>query len=302
MLRSRNVVMMAASAGAVVVLAGCGSSSSSTGSQPPGGASSSLAAVQSAYSSTIGKKSAKFALTERVNTGGHALTITGTGLDAFAAKQLDLTTTIAGQQIEVREINQVLYERLPGQLSSGLPGHTPWLSINLNSLLKHATGASLSQLESGQQDDPASILSYLKQASANGLRKVGTASIRGVSTTQYTANIDLDKVAAARGGAFAKVIKTEEKVLGSSTYPISLWVDGQGLVRQLSYHLTVSPGAIAGSTGTPGHASVSATIQLYDFGTPVSITAPPASQTTDLTKVLQGVAKQPLGSSGPAST
>ena len=307
----RNVVMAAASVGALLTLAGCGSGgSSTTGSSAPGGASPSpsstssagspLAAVQAAYASTVGKKSARLSLVEHVNAGGHALTITGKGLDDFAGKKLALVTTIAGRQIQIREVDHVLYEHLPAGASAGLPGAKPWLSIDLDALLKHSTGASLSEIEAGQQDDPASILGYLRQASASGLHRVGTASIRGVSTTEYTATIDLDKVAAADGGALAKVIRTEERTLGSSSYPISVWVDGQGLVRQVSYHLTVSPtaGLTAGGSGAPAHAAVSATMQLYDFGTPVTVTAPPASQTTNLTKVLQGLAAVPQGSGG----
>jgi hypothetical protein len=44
------------------------------------------------------------------------------------------------------------------------------------------------------------------------------------------------------------------------------------------------------------HVDVAATIQFFDFGTPVTVSAPPASQTNDITKVVQGLAKSPLGS------
>jgi hypothetical protein len=310
MSNTRNALMALASAGALVSLAGCGSGSSTSAgpaASPAPSASSSassaaiaaatpLQAVRSAYSSTIGKKSAKLALIEHVSAAGHQLTATGTGVEDFANHRFDLTTTVAGQQIEIRRVGQLLYERLPGAADSGLPGNTPWKSINLSSLLKHTTGTSLSQLEAGQQDDPATILSYLKQASSNGLHRSGTASIRGVPTTQYTATIDLDKVAAAQGAKAGAVIKAEVKTLGTSKYPISVWVDHQGLVRQLSFHLTASPSlSIAGSSATSLHISVAATMQFYDFGTTTKVTAPPASQTTDITTVVEGKAASPLG-------
>jgi hypothetical protein len=298
MLSTRNVAVVAASAGVLVALAGCGSTSSGSSAGTSGASpSSSLQAVQSAYASTVGQKSAKLSLVEHLNLGGHALTLTGAGLESFAGKKFALTTTVAGQPIEIRELGQVLYEKLPAAASSHLPGGKPWVSVDLNTLVKHMTGASLSELEAGQQEDPASTLSYLKQASASGLHKVGTATVRGVPTTEYTATIDLDKVAAAQPGAVAKAIKAEEKSLGSSSYPISVWVDSKHLVRQLGYHVTVSPASspTAGSSA-PVHATVSATLQFYDFGTPVTVTAPPAAQTTDITKLLQGLAKSPLGS------
>jgi hypothetical protein len=314
---TRNALMAFTFTGALVALAGCGSGSS--GSSPNAGPAASTApsasssaspsatapaaatplqAVQSAYASTIGKKSAQLALVEHVSVAGHHITATGKGVEDFANRSFDLTTTIGGQQIEVRKVGQLLYERLPSAADSGLPGNTPWKSINLSSLLKHATGTSLSQLEAGQQDDPANTLSYLKQASANGLHRTGTASVRGVPTTKYTATIDLNKVAAAQGSKAGAVLKAEVKTLGTSKYPISVWVDHQGLVRQLSFHLTASPTlSVAGTSAHSLHISVAATMQFYDFGTTTKVTAPPASQTTDITKQVEGKAASPLGAS-----
>ncbi len=245
MLSTRTVAVAAASAGAIVALAGCGSSSGPSAGSSGASPTSSLQDVQSAYTSTVGQKSAKLSLVEHLNVGGHALTINGAGAESFADKKFTLTTTVAGQQIEIRELGQVLYEKLPAAASSHLPGGKPWISVNLNTLVQHLTGASLSELEAGQQEDPANTLSYLKQASASGLHRVGTATVRGVPTTEYTATIDLNKVAAAQPGAVAKAIKAEEKSLGTSSYPISVWVDANHLVRQLGYHTTVSPGVVS---------------------------------------------------------
>jgi hypothetical protein len=308
--RGRSVVVLAASAGALVALAGCASSSSAGGtpSTNRGSSSSPLQTVQSAYASTIGQKSARLSLSENLNVAGHHITATGTGVEDFAGHTLDSTLTVAGQQIEVRKLGQTLYTRLPSAAASGLPGSKPWVSINLSALLQHATGSSLSQLEAGQQDDPASILAYLKQASANGLHRAGTASIRGVQTTKYTATIDLNKVAAAEGGKLGSVTRSQIKTLGTSTYPMSVWVDAKGLVRQLSAQLSASPTtpSMPGSGSSSSvHVNVGATIQFYDFGTPVSVSAPPASQTNDITKVVQGLTKSPLASTtsgGPSST
>jgi hypothetical protein len=300
---TRSLAIVGASVGAIVALAGCGGSSSGSSAGSSGAsASSSLHDVQSAYASTVGQKSARLSLVEHLSTGGHAITINGTGLESFADKKFTLTTRVAGQQIEIREVGQVLYEKLPSAATSHLPGGKPWLSVDLNTLVKHLTGASLSELEAGQQEDPANTLSYLKQASASGLHKVGPATVRGVATTEYTATIDLNKVAAAQPGAVAKAIKAEEKSLGTSSYPISVWVDAKHLVRQLGYHTTVSPASspTAGSSGSSA-ATVSATLQFYDFGTPVTVTAPPASQTSDITKLLQGLAKGELGSTSTGS-
>ncbi len=68
-----------------------------------------------------------------------------------------------------------------------------------------------------------------------------------------------------------------EAMLGKHLMPMDVWIGGDGLVRRVAYRTSVP---IAGATGT---LTTSVRLELFGFGVPVHVTAPPASRTTDLT-------------------
>jgi hypothetical protein len=80
-----------------------------------------------------------------------------------------------------------------------------------------------------------------------------------------------------------------------------VWLDAQGRVRQVAYQLILPPATSSptdpGSTTGATSSSFSATIDFYDFGIPVDVTAPPADQVDNVTS--QAVA---AGSAAPATT
>jgi hypothetical protein len=89
---------------------------------------------------------------------------------------------------------------------------------------------------------------------------VGKDTIGGVETTHYRKALDV----------------TEQ---GADYKSIDAWVDGQGLVRklQLEYDAHIDP-----TSKTPAHTVL--TMTLSDFGAPVTVTSPPASDTLDSSK------------------
>jgi hypothetical protein len=271
-----------AAIGVAVALAagGCGGSggSSATAKPPVGTVATLLAANQS----TTAQKSAKLSLVENISVAGHQISVHATGVTDFATHALDFTMGIAGQQLEMRELGGELYAKLPASLAGHVPGNKPWLAINLNSLTKSATGSTLSQLQSTSQSDPSNLLAYLNGISATGAHRVGTATTRGVPTTEYAVNVDLAKALAKAPAAARKGLRAGIKSLGTSTIPMKVWVDHSQLVRQLSFAIK-APAA----TATQGSSTaVTMTMQLFDFGTPVHVTAPPKSQQYNVTNTL----------------
>jgi hypothetical protein len=67
--------------------------------------------------------------------------------------------------------------------------------------------------------------------------------------------------------------------------PVQVWLDTQGRARQISYQLAESTTASSASgTNTPAAPGVvTSTLDYYNFGVPVHVTAPPAAQVDDLT-------------------
>jgi hypothetical protein len=127
-------------------------------------------------------------------------------------------------------------------------------------------------------EDPTQFLNALKTVSSS-VTTVGNDTIRGVQTTHYRAQIDLAK-AAAESGADRTALDQYQKLLGSATLPVDVYLDANGLPRRFEVSLTPA----AGSTGAANVGAFSVTVDLYDYGQAdsSSIAAPPASEVGSL--------------------
>jgi hypothetical protein len=183
-----------------------------------------------------------------------------------------------------RFISPDLYIQLPAADNAQLPSGKTWISLNLNTVTEAKLGASLAELSSTSQES-TQLLSYLQSVSSTGIATVGPATIKGVATTEYKATVDLTKVADQKSPAAQAAIKSLEAQLNATMMPVQIWLDGQGRVRQVSNQIQVSTKAqsTGGTTVPAASGSVSTTVDYYDFGTPVSVQAPPTSQVDDIT-------------------
>ena len=271
---------------AAVVLAACGPS----GSTP--GASQNLISpvdVLSAYTKTLGGKSAKVSLNESVaattGTATKQVSISGIGSVDFANQNGSLTfSSPTTGTFNVRLISPLLYLQLPASESTQLPPGKSWVEINLNTISEAKLGQSFSQLTSSSQES-TQTLSYLQGVSSTGINTVGPATIRGVATTEYKATVDLTKVADKKSPAEQAALKSLEAQLHTSTMPVQVWLDAQGRVRQITDQVQASttPSSTPGSTTPATTANVSTTVDYYDFGTPVDVSSPPPAQVDDVT-------------------
>jgi hypothetical protein len=173
-----------------------------------------------------------------------------------------------------------------------LPAGKRWLKIDLAAIGKQSgldLGALMSQ---GASQDPTQVLAYLKAASG-AVKRVGSETVRGVATTHYKATIDFRKVPdsapADQRAAVRRSIDQLIKLSGASTAPMEVWIGADGLARRVV------------STTTTGTAAqrieLRQRIELYDFGTKVDVTIPPASAVLDASK-LGGLAPGPGSGTG----
>lgn len=297
MVRIPAMGAMAALAATAAAACGSGSGSHSGGTGGPGspaaaGTAQPAKAVQAAYVTSSNQKTAAFRLDETIQAAGstgnsRTETITGSGQTDFASRSFKVVFGLpTGGSATVMEIGQTEYVQVPAAERNQIPGRKPWVSIDLNKVSQAKVGASLSQLSSVSTNDPTQVLSELAAVSGQ-VTRTGTATIDGVPTTAYQAQVDLNKVAAnvqaKAGPKAAQAIRQEAKALGTSTLPVQIWIDANHLVRQLRYHV-----AVPASAGAPG-ATATAAITFANYGAPVSLNPPPASQTADITsQVIQG--------------
>jgi hypothetical protein len=253
------------------------------------GSAAAAHAVQAAYTATTKAKTATFRLGAQFranSTSGssQSAAITGVGQADFATKAFTLSVNAPnGGTIKLLLTHGTEYLQVPKADRSRIPGHKAWVSVNLNKVSQAKLGASFSQAASASDDNPSQALSQL-QAVSSGVSKAGSANVAGVPTTEYRAQVSLDKVAARaqakEGPKAAQAIRQEIKAIGTSTVPVEVWVDAHHLVRQIRYQTPI-PAAATGSSSGTGKAAL--TMTFTSFGTPVHLTPPPAGQTADIT-------------------
>jgi hypothetical protein len=175
----------------------------------------------------------------------------------------------------------VVYMNLP-VLAKVMPGGKPWIKVDLDAVGKQA-GIDLSQFTQ-LGTDPSRMVDWLRSVSGE-VTTVGTEKLDGIDTTHYRATVDLSKypdlVPADQREAVQKAVDQLTKAAHINSFPVHVWVDEGGLVRQVRAVLTE---AIQGQT-----VNVVTTERFYDFGTPVDIQLPAESEVTDISTLAGSV-------------
>jgi hypothetical protein len=265
--------------------AGCGSSGAAKG----GSGTTPEHVIETAYQTTENAKTADVAFNESIqatSTSGsnESENVTGSGQMDLANQNFDISVNSpSGGAVKVLETGGTLYIQVPPADASSVPGDKPWESIDLNQVDQAKLGKSFSQLNSLNSENPTQALANLATVS-DGVTKVGPDTVGGVATTEYKAQIDLSKVAsqaqAKDGAKAADSVTQEQQALGTSTIPVTVWVDAKGLVRQISEQTPI-PAASSGAADGAGKATV--TMTFSNYGAAVQLTPPASSQVADVT-------------------
>jgi hypothetical protein len=205
------------------------------------------------------------ASTFTLNLGALASLLGGASGGASVPKSIDIVT-----------LKSVVYVHIPS-VASQLAKGKEWLKFDSTSLPKSVTKTvNPSQLS---KINPQQALAKLTASLA--VHKVGSATVHGSSTTQYRVLVDIAKVI----GILPKADQAAElkalKGANLKTLPIDVYIDGSGYVRRV----VIALANLKVQAGT-APASIKVSIDLYDFGHSVNVTAPPASKTVDGAKLL----------------
>ncbi len=281
-----------------VLLAGCGGGVGSPGASEP---LTPERLMQSA-SASAGAKTARFSFDMEMTLPGvdDPFSFTGEGaFDADAGRgsmSIDMSSfaKLLGQafagfggssaalgdadkwKIEAVLDGLTVYMRFP-LIAEKLPDGKTWVRLDVGEAAK-AQGLDLDQLKQFTESDPRRSLDYLR-AVAGKIAPVGSDEVRGEDATHYKATIDLLKykqlVPASQREKLGSTFDQAVQQMGLRYVPVDLWVDGQGLVRKMTMTLTMQDPASAQS------AEMSMTFELYDYGEPVEIDIPDASDVAD---------------------
>ena len=184
------------------------------------------------------------------------------------------------------------YMQLPEKMMNQLPGNASWIKVNAAAIAK-STGVGMPGLGSSWQMDPTQTFDYMKGVSGN-VQDLGTGTVRGVSVHHYRAVVDLQKAMAKMPAASRCGLEAATKQFGQVRYPVDAWIDAQGRLRRMTIAMHLPARA-----GIPLGMGMRITMDMYDFGAPVSIHVPPPSEVYDVT---QQVASSVSGACGNTTT
>jgi hypothetical protein len=175
--------------------------------------------------------------------------------------------------VEVRYLPPRAYVELPHGLGVPKLERKAWLGISLRG--RDAVGGVPFLPLGGVSADPMDLLSALTGIGGK-VTDLGPATVRGVAVTHYRVRVDLAKAAAHQRPQARAEFHSFVSAVGLATLRVDVWVDGQARVRRIAVSLPEPQ-----SSGMPAGFRISETADYYDFGIPVQVSAPPASEVLD---------------------
>ena len=261
-----------------VTLGGCAGSSAVSSTVDPVAQAAQVSELAAGF---------KASLSEEVTPPGSSETIKASGTEVFDKQSQRSISSIQGSaeghsfHAETQYSKVALYMRLPSSSQKSSVTHgKPWVKVDLRGV-GAALGINFSALSSqGASSDPAQLLSYLKATSGQTTR-IGTEQVQGLPTTHYRGTIDYEqyasKVAPAQRAAARQGIAALERLSGTHSQLVDVWVDGQHRVRreELTFHECLA--------GASGPSQIHVKIEYFDFGVQAIPAVPASGEVADLT-------------------
>lgn len=250
-----------------MLAAGCGTLHASGGTSQPVSLAAAVSRTQD--------QTARIAATISTQSEGMTVSYTETGLFDFARSRGTLTMQSPVGMTEIF-LPSTMYIKVPAALSgsgsdgSGLPKGKTWVALPDAASGDSSNSALFGPFDGG--GDPAGLLESLTAASTS-VNKLGPSVIRGVPVTGFALKIDPAKPGAKIPAADRAAVEAFIKSFGAAQIPVDVWVDSQNLVRREKLSLPIST-----ESGAPTGTNITMTTDFYDFGVPVRVSAPPASQ------------------------
>ena len=254
---------------------------------PAGAASGSTkaaAAIRRSVSQTAARGSAQIAGEVDYTSGSTRGKVTSSGVVDFSNRDLSLTVDVSQlthqpASVEVRVVDGDAYVDI-SPLLRVLPlgalaqlANIQWVKLSPGEL---STSLNPQGVAPALGTDAEALLQALQGVTNGSVARVGPDTVRDVPTIRYHADVNLQLALSKLPSALQSRLQGElAKVANPTAIPVDVWIDSAGLVRRVAISVTVHP-----KNGTAVHADAS--FDLFNFGVPVSVQPPPASEVTDL--------------------
>jgi hypothetical protein len=203
---------------------------------------------------------------------------------SFAAGGRSTDLSMAGDVDAAAKRSTLTISRLPGSGTPNVVSDGDVLYVAVPEAARQQTGgkpfarfdlsAAVAQMGTpagGEALSPMQSLEQLKSVGAT-IDEVGHESVRGVDTTHYRTTVDATRTLPGATGSLVPNAMLDQL----RAVPYDVWLDDQDRPRRVETTVTITvPGAAASAF------SSTSTLELFDFGKPVTIDVPPADQVFD---------------------
>jgi hypothetical protein len=283
-----------AATGLAIALSGCAGSSTVSSVVDPVAQAAQISELAPGFKASV---------SEEITPSDSSEVVTASGTGIFDQRNRRSIFSIQGKtgehsfNAETQYSKLALYMRLPSSSKTSSITHgKPWIKLDLRGV-SAALGVNFSTLtDSSASSNPSQLLSYLKAASGQ-VTRIGAEQVRGVPTTHYRATIDYDRYASrvtpAQRASASQSVAALERLTGTHSQLVDVWVDGQHRVRreEINFHECLA--------GTSGSNQIHLKIEFFAFGVQAMPAVPPSGEVANVTSYVEEKLKHiTLGCSG----
>ncbi|OEU85221.1 hypothetical protein DB35_01770 [Streptomyces abyssalis] len=295
-MRQARIAMMAAGVVMAAGLTACGGSGgkdSASGSEEKQGLSPAQVAVtelEQASKSTEEKKSAKVEgdQTQGTPRGEISTKTEGTVDWSGGGTTADMTVTqqgsgasglpTSGKPMPARYTEDAMYVNLGDQFASTAGKGKHWMKYDYDKLAEQSGPSGALVKDQMQNNNPARSVDLL--LASGKVKKVGSETVKGKKTDHYSGTIEVAELARMQSEKLSEKeldqLSDQLKQQGFKTEKVDVWIDGDDL-------LVKKQERAKGKNG-----DLNSTVFYSDYGTEVSVEAPPASDTLSFEEALPG--------------
>lgn len=245
----------------VPLFAGCTSKTASAGETLRQASSNSSSADSVSFEMTIAME----------GVGGQDLEVTAEGVYDLAKKRMQMTMGVLGMETRAVMDGSSMYLKMP---LLGDDWYTTEAAL---------PDAASNPLAAGFQD-PTQVLAWL-QASGNDVEDLGEEDIRSEKAKHFRTVLNLRDAANQLGGEHEAQIEDAINMLETDEMPVDLWINGDGLPVRLQYAMSFENS----SESLLADAKMTFTMDYFDWGKPVRVDVPDATQAKDLKDAFGGL-------------
>lgn len=231
---------------------------------------------------------------ERAGTARFTMTVSSTGAvrDAFSADGAqDLRTGALRMSVHTGEgepeaetllVDNQLYVRSELSALFGLEAGT-WVRFDLEAAAADSGLATSEELLSSNAG-PVALLQQLRGA-AEDVQSLGRDEVRGVTTTRLQVTVVTARAIDQAPAEVREQLRAYAEATGlPDRYPLEVWIDRDALPRRIRTVLDATDG---GRTVTQ-----QVELELFDYGAPVDLDAPPPDRVVELQQLIDQLAER----------